>query len=136
MIDLQPHHLGLSVPNLEASIAWYEKMLDFKLETQLTVAAIPARIAFLKRGNFRIELFEVEGAAALPEDRRVPNLDLRTHGTKHLAFAVPDVDAAVLEFSARGADIAMHIRVHGKPTAFIRDNAGNLLEFVQTSDFA
>jgi methylmalonyl-CoA/ethylmalonyl-CoA epimerase len=136
MIDLTPHHLGLSVPNLEASIAWYENMLDFKLETHLSVAAIPARIAFLKRGDFRIELFEVEGATTLPEDRRVPNLDLRTHGTKHLAFSVPDVDAAVLEFEALGADVAMHIRVHGKPTAFIRDNAGNLLEFVQTSDFA
>jgi methylmalonyl-CoA/ethylmalonyl-CoA epimerase len=135
-IELRPHHLGLSVPDLEASIAWYEHVLEFKLENQLRVDAIPARIAFLKRDGFRIELFEVTNASSLPEDRRIPNLDLKTHGTKHLAFCVPDVDATVLELQSRGADIAMHIRVHGKPTAFIRDNSGNLLEFVQTSDFA
>jgi methylmalonyl-CoA/ethylmalonyl-CoA epimerase len=135
VIELRPHHLGLSVPDLEASIAWYETVLEFKLETKLRVEAIPANIAFLVRDGFRIELFEVPNAAPLPEDRRIPNLDLRTHGTKHLSFAVSNVDAAVLELQARGADIAMHIWVHGKPTAFIRDNAGNLLEFVQTSDF-
>jgi methylmalonyl-CoA/ethylmalonyl-CoA epimerase len=136
VIDFRPHHLGLSVPDLEASIQWYERVLEFKLEHQLNVDVIPAKIAFLKRGDFRIELFEVPGASSLPDDRRVPNLDLKTHGTKHLAFCVPDVDALVLELQSRGADIAMHIRVHGKPTAFIRDNSGNLLEFVQASDFA
>jgi methylmalonyl-CoA/ethylmalonyl-CoA epimerase len=136
VIDLRPHHLGLSVPDLEASIAWYQTMLDFRLENQLVVEAIPAKIAFLKRGDFRIELFEVAGAATLPEERRIPNRDLHTHGTKHLAFDVPDVDAAVLELQSRGADVAMHISVHGKPTAFIRDNTGNLLEFVQITDFA
>lgn len=135
MIELRAHHLGLSVPDLEASIGWYESVLGFRLEHRMTVDSIPARIAFLKRDDFRIELFEVEGAASLPDDRRIPNLDLRTHGTKHLAFAVEDVDALVQELSARGADVAMHIRVHGKPTAFIRDNAGNLLEFVQAFDF-
>ena len=136
MIDFRPHHLGISVPDLEASITWYESVLEFKLESQLNVDVIPAKIAFLKRGDFRIELFEVPGASSLPDDRRIPNLDLKTHGTKHLAFSVPDVDALVLELQSRGADIAMHIRVHGKPTAFIRDNSGNLLEFVQASDFA
>lgn len=134
-LALQPHHVGISVPDLEAAIAWYSEMLDFSLDQQFVIEAIPARIAFLKRDNFRIELFEVADSQPLPDDRRYPNCDLRTHGTKHLAFAVPDVDAAVAALRQRGVDIALELTVLGKPTAFIRDNAGTLIELVRASDF-
>ena len=134
-IDIEPHHVGISVADLEASIAWYETVLGFKVDTRVEIPAIPARIAFLKRGRFRIELFEVAGAAPLPEDRRVPNKDLRTHGTKHLAFAVDDVPALMQVLKSRGVDIAMEVNVHGHPVAFVRDNTGNLIEFVTTAAF-
>jgi methylmalonyl-CoA/ethylmalonyl-CoA epimerase len=134
-LDFQIHHVGISVPDLDAAIAWYENVLGFRLEQELTVDAIPARIAFVRRENFRIEIFEVGGAAPLPDDRRYPNRDLKTHGTKHFAFVVDDVDATVQELQTRGAEVAMHARIHGNPTAFIRDVAGNLIEFVQTSAF-
>lgn len=110
-------------------------MLGFALERKMEVAQIPARIAWLRRGHFRLELFEVTDAATLPDDRRVPNRDLKTRGTKHLAFAVTDVDAFVAELKSKGADIAMHARIHGEPMAFIRDNAGTLIEVVQESSF-
>ncbi len=135
MNKLAVHHVGISVADLTASISWYETMLGFRLENKIDFDKIPAQIAFLERNGFRIELFEVPGAAPLPTDRRTPNKDLHTHGTKHFAFAVENVDAFVEDLKRRGADIAMHISVHGKPTAFIRDNTGNLIEFVQASDF-
>lgn len=135
LLRFQIHHVGISVPDLDAAIAWYETMLGFHVEQQLTVDAIPARIAFVRRENFRIEIFEVGGAAPLPDDRRYPNRDLKTHGTKHFAFVVDDVDATVEELKQRGADVAMRVHIHGNPTAFIRDVAGNLIEFVQTSAF-
>ena len=128
---LRPHHFGISVPNLEAAIAWYERMLGFSVEERLHIAKIPAHIAFVKRGDFRIEIFEVAGAAPLPDDRRVPNLDLKTHGNKHMCFEVPDVPAAVAALRAAGADIAFELTVDGNPTAFVRDCAGNLIEFLQ-----
>jgi methylmalonyl-CoA/ethylmalonyl-CoA epimerase len=132
---IHSHHVGISIPNLDAAIVWYGEMLGFIVERCMEVAQIPARIAWLRRDNFRLELFEVADAAALPDDRRVPNRDLKTHGTKHLAFAVSDVDAVVAELKLRGADIAMHARIHGEPMAFIRDNAGTLIELVQESSF-
>ncbi len=132
---LTPHHVGISIPNLDEAISWYSEMLGFVVERRMEVAQIPARIAWLRRDDFRLELFEVADAAALPDDRRVPNRDLKTHGTKHLAFAVQDVDAFVAELKTRGADIAMHTRIHGEPMAFIRDNAGTLIELVQESFF-
>lgn len=128
---LRPHHFGISVPDLEAALAWYERMLGFSVEEKLFIAKIPARIAFVKRGDFRVEIFQVEGAAPLPDDRRIPNLDLKTHGNKHMCFEVPDVPAAVAALREAGADIAFELTVDGNPTAFVRDCAGNLIEFLQ-----
>ena len=55
----------------------------------------------LVNGPPHIELFQVAGAKPLPEKQRTPDTDVCTHGNKH------------------GSNI------------FIRDNAGNLIEFVQ-----
>lgn len=131
-IKLIPHHLGISVPELEASITWYRDMLGFSIEKHLTIEAIPARVAFMKHGDFFIELFEMEGAAPLPEDRRYPNRDIRAHGIKHLAFAVQDVHEFINAMKKRGVDIAMDVKMmENKAMAFIRDNAGNLIEIVE-----
>ena len=128
---LRAHHFGISVPDLDAAITWYGRMLGFTLEKRLSIPPIPAEVAFLRRGDFRIEIFQVTGAAPLPNDRRTPNLDLKTHGNKHLCFEVPDVPAAVARLREGGADIAFETVVEGNPTAFVRDCAGNLIEFLQ-----
>lgn len=130
---VKPLHVGISVPDIEASIAWYEKMLDFKLISDKYVEKLPARIAFLAHGDFSIELFEVEGAATLPEERRIPNLDIRTHGIKHVAYAVEDLRSLMDELKAKEVDVAMDVfPMEDDWVAFIRDNAGNLIELIQT----
>jgi methylmalonyl-CoA/ethylmalonyl-CoA epimerase len=129
--SLRPHHFGISVPDLDAAVSWYGRMLGFSLEQQLHIEKIPARIAFVRRDQYRIEIFEVPGAAPLPDERRVPNLDLRTHGNKHMCFEVPDVKAAVAALREAGADIAFELNVDGNPTAFIRDVSGNLIELLE-----
>jgi methylmalonyl-CoA/ethylmalonyl-CoA epimerase len=128
---LRPHHFGISVPDLNAALRWYERMLGFELEERLHIDKIPADIAFMKRGDFRVEIFQVQGAAPLPPDRRVPNLDLKTHGNKHMCFEVPSVPQAVAALREAGADIAFELNVGGNPTAFIRDCAGNLIELLE-----
>lgn len=44
------------------------------------------KVAHLQGVGFLLEVFEAPGANALPEDRRVPNRDLMTHGNKHMSF--------------------------------------------------
>lgn len=128
---LRPHHFGISVPDLNAAVNWYAEMLGFALESTMTILEIPARIAFIRRDTYRIEIFEVPGAAPLPEARRAPNLDLFTHGNKHMCFEVPDVPAAVAALRSRGADIAFELVVDANPTVFIRDVCGNLIELLE-----
>lgn len=133
-LSLKAHHCGISVPNLEAAIAWYRDMLGFSLKTRLTLEAAGAEIAFLQHRDFCIELFEVAGAARLPDDRRYPNEDLRTHGTKHIAFAVEDLNSVMGILQERGVDIAMDVMdMPDGRAAFIRDNAGTLIELVEQS---
>lgn len=127
------HHGGVSVPSLEDAIEWYSRVLGFALERRFYVEDARARVAMIRRGALRFELFEVEGAAPLPEERRVPNSDLRTHGNKHLAFQVGDMEAFLQAMESIGADIAFVVREDFGKGCFIRDCAGNLIEFIEES---
>jgi methylmalonyl-CoA/ethylmalonyl-CoA epimerase len=121
-------HLGVSVPDIEASIKWYHDVLEFNVERQGTLPWVPAKVVHLRRGDMRVELFQVEGSLPLPADRRFPNRDLITHGNKHVAFQVQDIPATTALLRSRGADIAFE---YEDRAVFIRDNAGNLIEFVR-----
>jgi len=126
------HHIGISVPDMEASIQWYETVLGFHVERRRHIETIPADIAILRNGPMHIELFQAPGAAPLPPSRRIPDEDNRTHGNKHGAFAVEDVPAFAEELKRRGADIVWVKKFSwGGAACFVRDNAGNLLEFLQ-----
>ena len=131
MAEFVFHHGGVSVPDLAAAIDWYGRILGFETETRFHIDAAKAQAAMIRKGALRFELFEVEGAAPLPDDRRHPPLDLRTHGNKHVAFQVEDLDAFLEEMKAKGADIAFVVREAFGKGCFLRDCAGNLIEFVE-----
>ena len=71
----------------------------------------------------------------MPDERRKANTDLRTHGNKHVAFAVRNVDEVAEQLRARNADIEFVGHFPHGDNIFIRDNAGNLVEFVQEPGF-
>jgi len=82
-----------------------------------------------------MELFEVEDGKPLPDDRRVPDRDLQTHGNKHVCFGIKSVDEAERELRAKGADIVFVGRFKDlAPNIFMRDNSGNLIEFIEQPD--
>jgi methylmalonyl-CoA/ethylmalonyl-CoA epimerase len=133
IFNLKPHHCGISVPDLEDSIVWYRDMLGFSLKTRLTLEKVDAKVAFMRNGDFQIELFEVSKASPLPDDRRYPDRDLLTHGTKHIAFKVENLKKVVDVLKERGVDIAMDVtKMPDGRTAFIRDNAGILIELLES----
>jgi len=131
MADFIFHHGGVSVPSLAQAIDWYRDVLGFEVERRFYIDAAKAHTAMVRKGPLRFEIFEVEGAAPLPAERRHPPADLQTHGNKHVAFRVEDLDAFLVEMEEKGADVAFVVReAHGKG-CFLRDCAGNLIEFVE-----
>jgi catechol 2,3-dioxygenase-like lactoylglutathione lyase family enzyme len=130
-LEFWHHHGGVSVPDLEAAIAWWRDVLGFEVARRFPIPTIPAEVAMLRNGPLHVELFHVPGAKALPEDRRTPDLDLKTHGNKHVAFGVESVRQFAAELTRRGADIVWVREMPHGSNIFIRDNAGNLIEFVE-----
>jgi catechol 2,3-dioxygenase-like lactoylglutathione lyase family enzyme len=134
LADFTFHHGGVSVPSLEEAIDWYGRVLGFELEKRFRIEPAKANAAMIRKGPLRFELFEVEGADPLPDDRRMPIPDLKTHGNKHVAFQVAHLDAFLTEMETKGVDIAMVVREEFGSGCFIRDCAGNLIEFVEELD--
>jgi catechol 2,3-dioxygenase-like lactoylglutathione lyase family enzyme len=131
-MKIHPDHAGISVADLQASIAWYRDMMGFELLRELEIPDGHGHVALVKNGAFILELFCVPGAKPLPDERRHPATDLLTHGLKHVAYATPDIDSLMRELKAKGVDVVWDIVVHdGDRCAFVRDNSGNLVEFVE-----
>jgi methylmalonyl-CoA/ethylmalonyl-CoA epimerase len=120
------------VADLEGSIAWYRDILGFELVRIVEIPGGEGRVALVRSGDFILELFCVPGAAPLPAERRHPLTDLQTQGVKHVAYAVPDISALMEDLKAKGVDVVWDVVVHdGSPCAFVRDNTGNLVEFIE-----
>jgi len=134
MAEFTFHHGGVSVPSLEDAVAWYGRVLGFEVEKRFYIAPARAQAAMVRKGSLRFEIFEVEGAAPHPDERRHPPSDLRTHGNKHVAFRVDDLEEFLGEMEAKEVDVAFVVREAFGKGCFIRDCAGNLIEFVEETN--
>lgn len=124
-------HAGISVYHMDESVAWYQENLGFAKIRDNYVAALGSRIVFLERDGFEIELFEYDDPKQMPEDRLFPNSDLKTVGTKHIAFEAPDLQALKQEFLEHGVDIAHEVNMGENKVMFVRDCNGVLIEFIE-----
>lgn len=137
--EIRPHHCGISVPDIEASIAWYEDVLGFAVAKRMKMGG--GQIVFLKLGDFYIELFEIPGSRPSDDMQTQMGQDLTIQGTKHVAFTVENLAELRDYLEGRGVTITVP-EVPGAseeappadeeaPRAlFIRDNSGVMLEFV------
>lgn len=151
--DLKWHHAGFSVNSLDTAIRFYQDVFGMALERKMEIPAIGTKIAFLRRDNFRFELFEKEGSKPIPDHSRAPNTDLTVQGIKHACFSVENCQDALERLFVRpDVEVVGIIREVGKPMVveddprltdgrlparafFFRDPCGLLVEILQASDF-
>ncbi|MEZ5742835.1 MAG: VOC family protein [Sphingomonadaceae bacterium] len=134
MADFTFHHGGVSVPDLAAAIDWYGRILGFEMEREFYIPPARCKAAMIRKGPLRFELFEPEDGAPLPEGRSHPPSDIRTHGNKHVAFRVASVDAFIAEMGDKGVEVPFVVNEDFGKGCFIRDCAGNLIEFVEDAN--
>jgi methylmalonyl-CoA/ethylmalonyl-CoA epimerase len=128
---LRLHHGAASVPNLNESIEWYQKYFGFEVEQRFEIPGQDVEIAMMKLDDVRMELFEAKNSKPLSDDRRQPNTDFRTQGNLHVSWAAPNVRPMAEKLRERGVDVVWIQDFPWGSNAFIRDNAGNLIEIVQ-----
>jgi catechol 2,3-dioxygenase-like lactoylglutathione lyase family enzyme len=126
--NMHIHHIGISVPNLEETIAWYTDKLGFRLIAHTAIPELPVKLAHMQGPDFVLEVFEYEGAAPLPKDRSHPNTDIQTHGIKHFSIGVNDARSFITDLESEGVSVVYIAEVDGTYGAYITDNTGNLIE--------
>jgi methylmalonyl-CoA/ethylmalonyl-CoA epimerase len=129
--ELKPHHVAINVPDIDAAIAWYGEVLGFAVEKRDFIRSFRGRNALLKRGDFRIELFQNEKVVPRADGEVSDPAGTMAHGFRQMAFVVDDRHGFTEMLKRKGVNITRELP--DGTVLFIRDNSGNVLEFVPPS---
>jgi methylmalonyl-CoA/ethylmalonyl-CoA epimerase len=125
------HHLGVAVVDLDEAVGTYERLLGARLEHRASVPEQGVEAASMRVGSGRVELL-----ASLGSETPVGKfLAKRGPGMHHVAYEVEDVEAALGELAAGGAELVDERPRHGLfglQVAFVHPDAfhGVLSEIV------
>jgi len=143
---LAADHTGITVSNLERSLAFWRDALGFELshrvdqkgELAAEITGVPdaeISLAVLKApGGHKIELLQYTA----PADRK-QHVDLRPCdvGSVHVALTVDDLDAVLEKIAASGWKAGRKPQTlttgpnAGKRVMYVRDSDGTTIEFMQ-----
>jgi len=126
-------HVGLNVADLEVMTEWYVDALKLEVEYEFALDQVEFRGVMLRSpAGYRQELLHRPGS--VPGLRAANAVEAAlTRGFGHVAFDVPDVDAAYDALVAAGAADRMSPRPSPEPgvrMAFVADPEGNLVELL------
>jgi methylmalonyl-CoA/ethylmalonyl-CoA epimerase len=127
------HHLGVAVTDLDEAIATYERLFGARVERRDSLASQGVEAVSLLVGEGRVELLAPTG-----DDTPVGRfLARRGPGMHHVALETDDVERAIRELAAAGAEVvdeAPRPGLFGLEVAFVHPGAvhGVLTEVVSS----
>ena len=140
------HHVGITVRDMEASLAWYKNVFGLEpefiaegsgpeLSTAVGVPDASLRFAFLRFGSCVVELLCYDNEREETFNRS--NADV---GSAHVCIHVPNLQAAYDELLEKGIEFLappLHIDdgpLEGCAFVYFKDPNGVTLELFETAD--
>jgi lactoylglutathione lyase/methylmalonyl-CoA/ethylmalonyl-CoA epimerase len=115
-------HIGIAVKDLESAKRFYEESLGVKVDHEETLGEM--NIAFLPVGEVSVELIQ-----SISADGVIAKfIAKRGEGIHHIAYEVPDIEAALERLKSQGVklvDEKPRAGAHGKRVAFIHPGSSN-----------
>jgi glyoxylase I family protein len=137
------NHVGISVTDIDRSIAFYRDMLGMEklcevfpfggeqFETIMDIPDVQGRMCMIGKGTLWLELFEFSNPAPKAKDKAYPVSD---RGYSHFGVEVDDIAATHAKLKAAGVRIhspVMTFMGGGMKAAYCRDPDGNVFEIMQ-----
>ena len=93
-------HVSIAVESIDDALAFYRDLLGLEVSETVWLDDRQLRVAFVKIGDTELELLEPTS-----KDNTVTRfLERRGPGLHHICLEVDDIEAAMDELSARGAE--------------------------------
>jgi catechol 2,3-dioxygenase-like lactoylglutathione lyase family enzyme len=124
--------IALSVPDVAASARWYREKLGLRVVLEPPKAG-EATAVILEGGGLLVELIQHDGAKPLGTLAPGVRGSVYVHGYFKAGVIVEDFDRTIAALRARGIEIAFGPYPKSatqRANAIIRDNAGNLIQFL------
>lgn len=137
MPEVTAHHVGVTVADLDQSVAFYRDTLGFTelarfsvggeaFATGVGIADAEASFVHLDAGGVRLELVSYDSTDESAAD---PQIDRA--GATHLAFSIDDIEAYYETLPADVETVSEpQTTESGTTIFFIRDPEGNLVEIL------
>jgi len=133
-------HVGISVTDLDRSIAFYRDMFGMELlvdvfsfggelfETIMDIPGARGRMCVIGRDDLQLELFEFSTSRA-----KDPNYPVSDRGYSHFGVEVDDIASTVARLQAAGVRIHSPVITFmgGVKAAYCRDPDGNVFEIIE-----
>lgn len=142
------NHVGISVTDLDRSIAFYREMLGMEplgdpfpfggaqFSEIMDVPDVQGRMCMIAKDDLWLELFEFANPAGKAKDVNYPVSD---RGYSHFGVSVDDIEETYARLQAAGVRIHCPIQTFmggGMRAIYCRDPDGNVFEIMQPGERA
>jgi catechol 2,3-dioxygenase-like lactoylglutathione lyase family enzyme len=131
-MHFKTHHVAFTVPSIEETVAWYEKVFD-----AMVIHSYQGKdmdIVLIGFGEIKIELFQFRESKPMPEYSKSLMDDLHVEGIKHLSIQIEDLKETMDALRKRGVTFVTEIdtAAFGGHYVFFKDCNGTLIELYQS----
>ena len=135
ILETRGAFIGISVPDVQASANWYSEKLGLQVIFQPPPSG-PSTVIVLEGGGLIVELLQDNRAVPLSQAAPSISANYLVHGVFKAGVIVKQYEKLVTALQERGIPIALGPfpeTAEQPANLLIRDNAGNLIQFISDS---